>query len=234
MEVRNALGVVSGGTAFAYKRGLLATAEHVVVGDLAVEAPHLTKTSIKRISVHPDVVTGYDVAVLHLPGASPHMASIPIDANIPERGEPIAVLGYPAVPLRLPTLVLVEGIVEAMVSDLRGQVQFIQISANLAGGMSGAPVINIAGNVIGIVSEQTFEQTAAGVPARAFHQALPIRHIRTVDVNSVVDVHSYTRSLTSKRQAGSAPGVGELLVRIGEAIGNLLKDLGFRSRGAGE
>jgi len=232
VEVRNA-GVISGGTAFAYKRGLLATAEHVIVGDLAVEAPHLNKTSIKRISVHPDVVTGYDVAVLHLPGASPHMPYIPIDINIPERGEPIAVLGYPAVPLRLPTLVVAEGIVEAMVSDLRGQLQYIQISANLAGGMSGAPVINVAGSVIGIVSEQTFEQTAAGVPARAFHQALPVKHIRSVDVNSVVDVHTYTRSLASKRQARSAPGVGELLARVGEAIGNLLRALGLRPRRSG-
>jgi hypothetical protein len=209
VEIRTANGGIRSGTAFAFRRGFLATAEHLLVGEVSVEAPLPSKVSIERVAVHQMAEEGIDVAVLTLPLEEPRTPVIPVDITLPERGEPIAVLGYPAVPQRHPALGVFVGLVESIVRDYGGH-EFIQVSASLSGGMSGGPLINAAGSVIGIVSEQTFEHTAAKVPGRAFHQVLPIRHLREVDLRALTDVSAYVDQRGSKLVHGIRKLVGTL------------------------
>ncbi len=213
VEIRTANGDVKGGTAFAFRRGLLATAEHLLIGDVEVEAPLPSKVSIGRVGVHPMAASGIDVAVLSLPLEQGRIPVLPVDTTLPERGDPVAVLGYPSVAQRHPALGVFVGLVESIVPDYKGHV-FIQVSASLAGGMSGGPLINAAGSVIGIVSEQTFENTAENVPGRAFHQVLPIKHLLEVDLATLTDIGAYVE----QRRGILARGIRKLVGTLGRVI----------------
>ncbi len=213
LEIRTADGDVKGGTAFAFRRGFLATADHLLIGEVAVEAPLPSKVSIGRVGVHPMAAQGIDVAVLSLPLEQPRTPVIPVETTLPERGEPVAVLGYPSVAQRQPALGVFDGLVESIVTDYKGRV-FIQVSVSLAGGMSGGPLINAAGSVIGIVSEQTFERTTENVPGRAFHQVLPIKHLREVDLASLTDIRDYV----DQRRSTLTRGIRKLVGTLGRMI----------------
>jgi RNA-directed DNA polymerase len=213
LEVTTPDGDLKGGTAFSFRRGFLATAEHVIVGTVTVGMPLPASVVIIRIGVHPLGPKGIDVAVLNLPIERVGTPFLPTDSTLPEIGDPVAVLGYPSVPYRQPAFGLYPGRVESITRDYRGNV-FIQIGGDLAGGMSGAPLINAAGAVIGVVSEQTFEQTAPDVPARAYQQVLPIRHLSEVNLDQLMDATQYVRP------GGGlfAQGLRKLFGRIGRAI----------------
>jgi hypothetical protein len=43
--------------------------------------------------------------------------------------------------------------------------------------MSGGPVIDRSGMLVGVVSETTFEATADGNPGRSFFYFLPVRYL---------------------------------------------------------
>src|SRR5207247_335628 len=52
LEITTPDGDVKGGTAFAFRRGFLATAEHVLVGKVSVVAPLPASLPITRIGAH--------------------------------------------------------------------------------------------------------------------------------------------------------------------------------------
>ena len=84
---------------------------------------------------------------VNLPGGAPHY--LPVSGARPEVGERVVVLGSP---LGLEHTVT-EGLVSA-IRTVRDRGEFLQISAPIAPGSSGGPVVNMKGQVIGIATFQ--------------------------------------------------------------------------------
>ena len=124
---------------------------------------------------------------------------IPVRTEPLALGEEIAVLGYMSVAGREPGLGLHHGRVESNMPTYGGEVDTVQVSCDLSGGLSGGPVIDKAGNLVGIAMESTFaaakppadssatespreaaSSSAAPVPPRQVHHILPVRYLMEI------------------------------------------------------
>lgn len=93
-----------------------------------------------------------DLALLQIDAPKPPAAALPIVRNVPQEGESIVVIGNP---FGLEGSVS-NGIVSA-VREISGYGKIIQITASISPGSSGSPVVNMAGQVIGIATLQAAE-----------------------------------------------------------------------------
>jgi hypothetical protein len=163
------------GTAFLVRHNRLATCEHNFAGEVVVyiDGAAISVTEDKK---HQSA----DVAVFSLGQVvgSP-MVVLPLRHDLPAPGEDVAILGFPAVPLRQPTLNISVGAVESLPTNYKGDSQYIQVSIPTAGGYSGGPVIDQCGRVVGIVTERTFEAVKdPQVPSRPFSQVVPVGYLK--------------------------------------------------------
>ena len=106
---------------------------------------------------------------------------IPTQMRLPEIGEEVSAIGYPVIPNRNPTIVMHTGVVEALPVSFDNNFRYIQVSFQSGGGLSGAPLIDKRGFVIGIMIENTFRETDSEekdrVPKRPYGQAVPIEYL---------------------------------------------------------
>ncbi len=170
------------GSAFAIDGGTIVTAAHNLDGCV-----HLVRGTgnreIKAARFHSmgrHVIDGALVPIDH------GLTSIQTDRRIPEAGEPIAVLGYASIPDRHPDLGIYSGTVESVRNNYRQTLQLLQISVASAGGLSGGPVIDSRGRVIGIVIESAYEETMERVPGREYCTVLPIHYILDISTRGVL------------------------------------------------
>jgi S1-C subfamily serine protease len=137
-----------GSGVFITPQGHLITNLHVIKGVARVEV------KLPQGQIYPltEMVAADDKADLvklavNLPGGAPHY--LPVSGARPEVGERVVVLGSP--------LGLEQTVSEGLVSAIRtvsNRGEFLQISAPISPGSSGGPVVNMAGQVIGIVTFQ--------------------------------------------------------------------------------
>ena len=170
-------GNYSGGTAFFWGKDILATASHNTHGEIHVSPPMQSGSAVQNHSSHPLARKGADVALLSLPADTIQTYRIPVRPELPGPGEQVAALGFPAIPGREPALGIYPGHVESVAPTYGGEVLTIQVSAELSGGLSGGPVIDRAGRLVGVVMETTFEDTGQAVPARAFRHVVPTSYL---------------------------------------------------------
>lgn len=102
---------------------------------------------------------------------------IPTQSRLPEIGEEVAAIGYPVLPQRDTTIVMHIGIVESLPTDYSKEKRFIQVSFQSGGGLSGSPLIDKRGLVVGIMIENIFQEKEKNVPDRPFGQAVPIEYL---------------------------------------------------------
>ncbi len=131
------------GTAFVvHPDGLLVTALHVVE-----EAREITVVLLGRQSYPADVVavsTDYDLAVLRIPLRG--YPVLPLAGSV-RQGEEVLVIGYPLANVLGDYEVTVT---KGVVSAVRTQLGLVQIDAAMNPGVSGGPVLNLRGEVIGV------------------------------------------------------------------------------------
>ena len=108
---------------------------------------------------YPDYsATAPDVGIITIPSASTkNLLWLPTQMRLPEIGEEVAAIGYPYLPLRHPTLVMHIGVVEAIPVSYKN-LRYIQVSFQSGGGLSGAPLIDKRGFVIGVMAENIYLQ----------------------------------------------------------------------------
>lgn len=118
---------------------------------------------------------GKDVAILKL-GQSP-VPALSITGNLPQVGEKIFIIGFPAVAnlndQSKNEATFTSGIVSAIRKSDKGDFDVIQTDASIGAGSSGGPVINQQGQVIGIVTLGNFGGVFSG-QAGNFNYFLPI------------------------------------------------------------
>ncbi len=139
------------GTAFGYERDLLITAGHNLDGfDVRAMDHSLPENGITPIKVKfLNEPHGVDCGLITLPPNSRRgwPGQIPTQERIPQVGEEVATIGYPP---RCPAA--------ALVRSLRGDVQFIQVNFRQDPGLSGSPLVDKRGYVLGIVVENALQK----------------------------------------------------------------------------
>ena len=146
----NAAGKVIrlGSGVFVDPQGHLITNLHVIKGVARAEVklPHGEVYPLTEM-VAADEKADLVKLVVNLPGGAPHYLTV--SGARPAAGERVLVLGSP---LGLEQTVT-EGLVSA-IRTIRDRGEFLQISAPISPGSSGGPVVNMAGQVIGIATFQ--------------------------------------------------------------------------------
>jgi len=177
IETTTAEGDLRSGSAFLVSPGKLATAGHnLKYHNVRVSYPLGEYATPIGFMTHPQ--NGVDVGMLKMdPADLSGATALPTQCRIPEVGEPVAVVGYPVIPQRHPTIVMHTGTVEALPINYMTNCRFIQVSIHSGGGLSGAPLVDQRGFVLGIMTENVFLPTEHPTPSRPFGQAVPIEYL---------------------------------------------------------
>lgn len=128
------------------REGLAVTAYHVVKDAERIEALLHDGSTAEAVQV-----TGFDeakdVAVLKLPPAASAYGFLPVRETPVKHGETIYAIGYPL----KNTPLITQGIVNTPKAEVNGRNRVL-VSAQIASGMSGGPVIDQRGRLAGIIS----------------------------------------------------------------------------------
>lgn len=151
------------GTGFVVKGGLVATAGHVVQGATQVTIDVPGRGSVGGVVLGVDA-GGRDVAIISVPSLSGHDSVIVNDQPIASRDD-IAASGHPrGGPLQLLTGTVVGYVESGPLAADGGRV--MTVSAPLEPGMSGGPVFDSDGEVVGVaIGIERNSQTGIAVPA---------------------------------------------------------------------
>jgi len=182
------------GTAFAISQGgILATAMHVISG-IDISRSYLTKTMGQRRYFSFDIVAtepAVDLAVLKLKDPDPQLSPVNISPNPALYGQSVLAIGYPLTYRDLVQQAECKPMLNARVwgctvaSDMSfppldgsggAKVEVFEVDTNLHPGMSGGPVVNRAGELVGVVSRavmrpQNIEEPHLTVCVRSQHLA---------------------------------------------------------------
>lgn len=171
------------GTTFAYRSGLFATAGHNLDGRAVRVFASPQKIIAPAGSVFANTTFGSDCGLIRLPGRyARDFRPIPTQYRIPEIGEEVAAIGFPSVPRRDTSLVTHVGRISALPTDYSRNDRFLQVNLSAGGGMSGSPLVDRRGLIVGIMVESVFnpgEETKDGftVPGVEYAQAMPIGYV---------------------------------------------------------
>lgn len=143
-----------------------------------------------------------DLALLQVDVPAALAVPLPIVRSVPAEGESIVVVGNP---YGLEGSVS-NGIVSA-VREIAGYGKIIQITAPISPGSSGSPVVNMAGQVIGIATLQA-EQ------GQSLNFAVPSERILQLKLNELQSISSLTAETTKNKRASAerlySQGVAQL------------------------
>ncbi len=165
------------GTAFQFKHNLLATAGHnLTSGDFEViqnlKDNEQADISSYKAQYHDDEIDCGLIRINTTKGMWPE--PIWSQERIPEVGEAVAAIGFPQVPRRHTTPILHTGTVSAISLNYPKSIQFIQVSFAQGPGLSGAPLVDRRGLLLGIVVENVFhapQSLCGGGPDGQAHAA---------------------------------------------------------------
>jgi S1-C subfamily serine protease len=174
------------GTAFAIDSGgVLVTNRHVLYGDDGTRTPRrlgVIFTGSKQLWQARVIATAddADLALLKVDirGGTPRVAGLVADDARPQRGDPVAIIGYPLgfdLPMdRLVTAPIAEpSLTAGTVSKTIESV--LQVDGYGAPGSSGSPIFDRSGHVVGVLyggERATQGRLIYGVPARRVRQLL--------------------------------------------------------------
>lgn len=157
------------------QEGHIVTNNHVIEGANSVSVIYSDGSRVNATVVGADAVT--DIAVLKVDGTVP--AVVPFgDSNALQLGEWVIAIGSPLGNYRGSVTV---GVVSGMNRKVVGtsQENLIQTDAAINHGNSGGPLINLAGQIVGI-NTLVVRDSVGGAPAEGLGFAVPSNTVRTV------------------------------------------------------
>lgn len=190
---------LTGGTAFYFGNHLFATAGHCIAGreeeDTKVKPYPLTLEDPFDPAIRPTAVAwkhvqhGVDFGLIRVNDRRmERLSRLPTQYRLPKIGEEVMALGFPTLLNRKEALVAIIGTVTALSTSPVTKERFIQLSVVSSVGISGGPVVDRRGLVIGIMIENVSTQETNTRPATQYAQALPIsyrHHLKHDDFVSV-------------------------------------------------
>ena len=132
-----------------------------------------------------------DLALLQVDVPPALAIALPIVRSVPQEGETVVVIGNP---YGLEGSVS-NGIVSA-VREIPGYGKIIQITASISPGSSGSPVVNMAGQVIGIATLQAAE-------GQNLNFAVPAERISQLKVNDVQSFATLTAEMQKNKRSAA-------------------------------
>ncbi len=130
-----------------------------------------------------------DLALLQVDVPAGLGVPLPVVPNVPQEGESIVVIGNP---FGLEGSVS-DGIVSA-VREISGYGRIIQITAPISPGSSGSPVVNMAGQVVGVATLQAAE-------GQSLNFAVPAERIAQLKVNELQTVSALSADTQKSKRA---------------------------------
>lgn len=166
------------------RSGIIVTAAHVVGGEDGTPPPHLYVDYADGTSVEATLLgrsDAHDVALLRVPRPSGDITPLPIDADLPELGTPVAAMGAPFGRAGSISTGIVSGL-DRSVESLERSFQMngtIQTDAAVNRGNSGGPLVDASGAVRGIVVQIESRTglssgVAFAVPAETLKALIPV------------------------------------------------------------
>jgi len=134
-------------TCFAVSPNEVLTSHHVVANSDTIEIRFNEGSSIKAVIVHQSRAS--DLAVLKV-SATPAFLDLAPDRSI-ILGEQVFTLGFPATNILGDDTKFTEGSISSL-SGVMGDASFFQMSVPVQPGNSGGPVVNLSGDVVGVVA----------------------------------------------------------------------------------
>lgn len=146
---------VSLGTAWALGEHYVATCYHVVDGCDTIEliGENLSKTHASLVAKDPS----NDLAILQV-DSSVMLQPLPLVRMQAKSGQQVFTLGFPHVDLMGSEPKLTDGVVSA-VTGIDNDVRTLQITVPVQAGNSGGPLLNMSGEVVGLVSHKLLAAT---------------------------------------------------------------------------
>ena len=145
-EPKKVVDSISTGTGFIIsKNGYILTNAHVIRGHSNIYA-YVNKKRYKANIILVD--NDNDIALLKIKGTFDYL---PLNLKKAEVGEDIAVIGYPNIGLQGNEIKATFGEINSL-SGVQGDIRLYQIDAPIQPGNSGSPLLNMKGEVIGIVN----------------------------------------------------------------------------------
>jgi TPR repeat protein len=139
----------SSGTAWPIANGYAVTNNHVVSGSSKVTLINSDGDSIQAQVVLRD--EQHDLALLSVIEADKLPPALPLSRNHARLGASVFTIGYPRIDIMGKSPKLTDGIISS-ISGLRGDSSNYQISVPVQPGNSGGPLLNMKGEVVGIVT----------------------------------------------------------------------------------
>ncbi len=173
-DLLNDLDGASTGTGWAVAGGYVVTSEHVVTDVPEVE---LYDTAGKRYLaqvVLRDVQN--DIALLRLEGTQPLPKVLPLARGDARAGSDVFTMGFPRVDILGRTPKLSTGIISA-VNGYRDDPATYQTSVQIQPGNSGGPLLNMNGEVVGIMAAMLGDQSGSSQPQPGLSYAVKAEKI---------------------------------------------------------
>ena len=133
--------------------GYFLTCAHVIEGGREIKVQLASKTYIAKI-IRAD--THNDVALLKLDGTD--FQPLPLAHNLPEMGDKVYTVGFPHPDLQGASAKYTDGSISSL-SGIMDDIRTMQITVPIQGGNSGGPLVDEAGNALGLVVAQLNAET---------------------------------------------------------------------------
>ena len=186
-------GLASGTGFFVNGDGVLLTNEHVIrsADELLVYINDvLVRASVLGSSVESDI------AALKIDLKTPYITFSEKDIR---KGQEVVTLGYPNLTIQGADLKATFGYINSL-EGIRGDKRYMQFSAQIQPGNSGSPVVNAAGEIIGVATltlNQSYMMAATGSFAQNVNYGLNKIHVKEFLNNSDIP---FTESTKERKQ----------------------------------
>jgi RNA-directed DNA polymerase len=175
---------ISCGTAFSIGPQEIATCAHVIEnGEISIyfsdEPTSVQKDDFKLHGRGSRIIDAAKMKSMSFPSAE--AISVRPPSEPVEMGEQVVVFGYPRLPGAQPKLCVSEGIVRTVTTDYTGTVEIPFLTNSIPPGMSGGPVLDRRGRLVGIAMENGLEQMEDGKPPVPMPRIVAIKYILEIE-----------------------------------------------------
>jgi S1-C subfamily serine protease len=206
----NGLAGTSTGTAWSVSSGYVVTSEHVVSDVSVVDLYDIHGQRYPAAVVLRDELN--DIALLRIEGTSSRPPALPLARDGARTGSSVFTLGFPRVDILGRTPKLSTGIISAA-NGYRDDPTSYQTSVQIQPGNSGGPLINMNGEVVGVMAAMLGDDTGSSGTQPGLSYA-----VKAEKVHAALRAMPHTGAEPQSLQAATPAGLADLAERVQGAV----------------